>query len=288
VGDGFLASALPDDYTRTLMKDFAHFGLLFVRRGLKRRFNVFYPTSVAVALVAGERGTGGMLDSGAGIVGILRQQTSDSSGITTTGAVAPSNASYAPASTLALARAIASPAPPRDRLAIIVQTNFQLCAYTASELHVRMIGLFCDVSTLRRLPNVVFYKVTRDSIKGAFRLGISASQITRFLRMHAHPMLRTGKYPPIPFNVEDQIVLWDREQSRVAVEEVARHQCQTEEEFIATVQWAEDAGCLVWSGRGKQLVMVRHGNSHLFAAFVQKWRGGAAARKSDKRVKKSV
>jgi len=290
VGDGFLASALSDEYTRTLMKDFAHFGLLFVRRGITKKFTVFYPTSVAVALVAGERGTGGMLDSGAGIIGILRQQqgAASSPGADATKSLAPTNASYAPASTLALARAIASPAPPRDRLAVIVQTNFQLCAYTASELHVRMIGLFCDVNTLRRLPNVVFYKITRDSVKGAFRLGISASQIMRFLRMHAHPMLRTGKHPPIPFNVEDQIVLWDRERSRVAVEEVVRHQCQTEEEFLAAVQWAEDAGCLVWSGRGKHLVMVRHASSHLFATFVQKWRGGAAARKSDKRAKKGV
>mmetsp|Transcript_18536 Transcript_18536/g.42394 ORF Transcript_18536/g.42394 Transcript_18536/m.42394 type:complete len:181 (+) Transcript_18536:1127-1669(+) len=167
--------------------------------------------------------------------------------------------------------------PPRDSLAIIVQTNFQLCAYTCSELHVKMIGLFCDVNTLRRLTNVVFYKITRDSVKGAFRLGISASQITRFLRMHAHPRLRTGKYPPLPFNVEDQIVLWDRERSRVMLEEVVRYQCQTRDEYEAAVQWAEDMGCLSWAGQVKQVIMVRHGSSDSFASFIRRWRGQAAA-----------
>ena len=64
-----------------------------------------------------------------------------------------------------------------SRLAIIVQTNFQICAYTTSELHVSMLGLFCDETQYRRLPNVCFFKITRDSVKSAFQFGIGAGQV---------------------------------------------------------------------------------------------------------------
>lgn len=70
-----------------------------------------------------------------------------------------------------------------------------------------MLGLFCNVLNFRRLPNVIFYSITRDSVKDAFRLGITARQILRFLKMHAHPRLRMGGQPLIPTNIEDQIWL---------------------------------------------------------------------------------
>lgn len=120
-------------------------------------------------------------------------------------------------SSKALQEAIAHPNPQdSSHLAVIVQTNFQLCAYTASELHLNMLSLFCDVDTIRRLPNVVFMSITRDSVKAAFNLGITAQQILRFLEKHAHPQLRQGNGgvggassdSPLPGNVVDQICLW--------------------------------------------------------------------------------
>ncbi len=67
-----------------------------------------------------------------------------------------------------------------SRLAIIVQTNFQICAYTKSELHVSMLGLFCDETQYRRLPNVCF----RDSVKSAFQLGSGAICIVNTQIVH--------------------------------------------------------------------------------------------------------
>ena len=64
---------------------------------------------------------------------------------------------------------------------------------------------------------------SRDSIKAALRLGVTASQILRFLHVHAHPMLRnsnSGDVPLVPANVRDQILLWDRERRRVVMDEV--------------------------------------------------------------------
>ena len=60
-------------------------------------------------------------------------------------------------SSKALESALAHPRPhDSSHLAIIVQTNFQLCTYTTSELHVSMLGLFCDVQTITT-PQCHFY-----------------------------------------------------------------------------------------------------------------------------------
>ena len=122
--------------------------------------------------------------------------------------------------TRSLEEALAAPIPSRLHLAVVVQTNFQVVAYTRSKLHISTIGLFCDVQSYRRLPNVIFFHLSRDSVRGAFRLGITADQILRFLHVHAHPMLRLEGRALVPSNVRDQIMLWDRERRRVVMDEV--------------------------------------------------------------------
>ena len=156
---------------------------------------------------------------------------------------------------------------------MVVQTNFQVAAYTRSKLHVSTLGLFCDVSTFRRLPNVIFFHLTRDSIRSAFRLGVTADQIVRFLHVHAHPMLRSGDQPLVPSNVTGQILLWDKERHRVVMDEVRQpqvflkfctksllsstspisflkvwvHQCKDAAEFSATRQFTSDLDALAWA-----------------------------------------
>ncbi len=75
--------------------------------------------------------------------------------------------------------------------------------------------------------------ITRDSIRQALRGGITAAQIVRFLRMHAHPQqqkahaakVEEGEVPGsaggssrhqhlIPPTVVDQIHLWEKERNR--------------------------------------------------------------------------
>ena len=171
-----------------IVKDLSLFGLIYyVEIG---KTAVFYPTRIAMQLAGGN-------------------SPGSVSGGKTGGMWSWSNK--------ALNEALSQPRPhDSSHLAIIVQTNFQLCAYTTSELHVSMLGLFCDVQSIRRLPNVIFMTITRDSIKGAFNLGIQAQQILRFLEKHAHPKLRQGSgglgasvsKSPLPGNVVDQICLW--------------------------------------------------------------------------------
>ena len=191
VGEGFHINVLGNKTARRVMKDFGRFGLVFVCR--VAGMTAFYPTRVAVNLIASNEKSGNKQSD------ILGQSVS---------------------ATRSLEESLQAPVPSRSHLAVIVQTNFQVVAYTRSKLHVSTLGLFCDVQSYRRLPNVIFFHITRDSIRSAFRLGVTADQILRFLHVHAHPMLRSGNQLLVPANVKDQILLWDRERRRVVMDEV--------------------------------------------------------------------
>lgn len=124
VGSAYPASSL-SEYGKILMKDFSQFGLLFVYK-LSSSMTLFYPTRVAVNLIAAGCHTAILTSIGG------RKQMKLPSQHTS---LAPSSAS-----TKALEVALASSDPSSSpHLAIIVQTNFQLCAYTTSELHISMV-----------------------------------------------------------------------------------------------------------------------------------------------------
>jgi transcription initiation factor TFIIH subunit 4 len=242
-GECYSAASLNKD-GRTMMKDLALFGLLYVKKVGKT--SVFYPTRVAMQLVGDSPTSTG----GSGLWSI---------------------------SSKALDVALAHPTPhDSSHLAIIVQTNFQLCAYTTSELHVSMLGLFCDVQTIRRLPNVVFMSITRDSIKSAFVLGIQAQQILRFLEKHAHPKLRTGTTSPVPPNIMDQIYLWDQERHRVQFTEVYMHQCMLHGEFQAVWKYTTETHAHAWSSEGRNQLFIKYEQAERVQTFVRQWRAKTA------------
>lgn len=252
VGKAYPAGALAKG-TKKIMRDFSLFGLVYICR--IGGATLFFPTRVAVNLVVG-----GLADGVAAAAGSTSESTS----------VAALSSSAA--ATRVLEIALEEPVPSNNHIAIIVQTNFQVCAYTTSSLHVSMLGLFCDVTTFRRLPNVVFYRITRDSVKSAFKLGIQARQILKFLKMHAHPRLRTGDQTLIPGNVEDQIILWDREQTRVRMKEVYSLQCRDEKEYEAVLQYITDRDAFGWGSEAKRRIMVNFDKAEETVAFVRKWR----------------
>jgi transcription initiation factor TFIIH subunit 4 len=220
-----------------------------------KSFAVFYPTRVATQLI---------------------------------GSTSADKANMTPASALwslssqALESALLHPQPNDSaHLAIIVQSTFQVCAYTTSELHLRMLSLFCDVPSIRRLPNVIFLRITRDSVKGAFNLGIQARQILRFLEKNAHPRLRNRNknapagqgMSPIPSNVEDQIWLWDRERSRVAMTEVYQQNCKSDAAFNHILQKTKEIGAHVWSDHRKRVIYVDYAQAKSVRDLANKYNG---------------
>mmetsp|Transcript_9685 Transcript_9685/g.20623 ORF Transcript_9685/g.20623 Transcript_9685/m.20623 type:complete len:747 (-) Transcript_9685:160-2400(-) len=258
VGEGFHSSALGSKSARVLMKDFARFGLLYVCRVAGK--TAFYPTKVAVDLLAGS-------DPGAMGMGMSNNTPAMGNSMAAAAMEKPSASAIQ-----SLQHSLAAPTPSSSHLALIIQTNFQVVAYTKSKLHISTLGLFCDISSYRRLPNVIFFHLTRDSVRSAFRLGVTAEQILRFLYKNAHPMLREGDLPLVPTNVSDQILLWDQERTRVVMDEVWAHQCRDAAEFAAVGQYASDADALAWGAAHKNKLYIHFRQAEQISAFIRRWR----------------
>ncbi len=102
---------------------------------------------------------------------------------------------------------------------IVLETNYRLCAYTASPLQIAILNLFTDLKL--RFDNMVCGYLSQDSMKDAFDAGITADQILSYLTAHAHPEMI--KYAaankltnPLPVSVRDQIRLWYLDRKRVS------------------------------------------------------------------------
>ena len=239
VGEAYPAASLSKD-CRVMLQPFSMFGLLKIQEfGKSSKSSVFYPTQVALSLV---------------------KETSHS-------------ASMWALSDKAMEEALAHPKPgDSSHLAIIVQSNFTVFAYTTSALHINMLGLFCEVSTIRRLPNMCFMKITRDSVKSAFALGIEARQILRFLERHAHPQVRKIEGGPVPSNVRDQIILWNRERNRLKWTEAYLHECVMDGEFDAVKQWAVDNKCFAYGSKDSGVICVNADQQEEVEDFVRNWK----------------
>ncbi|XP_071495916.1 general transcription factor IIH subunit 4-like [Diadema antillarum] len=137
---------------------------------------------------------------------------------------------------------------------IIVETNYRVYAYTASDLQVEILGLFC--SMLYRFPNLSVGALTRDSVQQAISSGITAEQILRFLRTHAHPNMRHNT-PIIPPTISDQIRLWELERDRLSFNDgVAYSEFLSVQDFEVLRDYAKDLGVLMWENSSRRIMVV--------------------------------
>ena len=151
-----------------------------------------------------------------------------------------------------------------------METNYRIYAYTSSPLQISLIALF---STLKyRFPNLITGKVTRQSIRRAVEMGITADQIISYLSTHAHPQMRKHNIsktanpqagvPPsvLPPTVVDQIRLWQLERDRVkATPGFLFKDFVSLAEYEAPCRYAEEIGVLTWkSDRKRMFFVTRH------------------------------
>ena len=89
--------------------------------------------------------------------------------------------------------------------------------------------------------------ITRDSCRQAFRGGITATQIIRFLNMHVHCKSVASAGPPVPPTVTDQIRLWEQERDRfVFTESVLYNQFLSQADYDTVKNYADQLGVVVW------------------------------------------
>ena len=99
-------------------------------------------------------------------------------------------------------------------------------------------------------------KPLRDSVRQAFRGGITRNQIIRFLKMHAHPVQQDAhekiSVPVIPPTVVDQIALWEEERNRFTFTEgVLYNQFLSHSDYDTVRNYAESINVSTWSNKRK-------------------------------------
>ena len=161
---------------------------------------------------------------------------------------------------------------------IIIETNYRLYAYTSSPLQISLIALF---TTLKyRFPNLITGKISRQSIRRAIEMGITADQIISYLTTHAHPQMRkhnTSKNPSsmgvppsiLPPTVVDQIRLWQLERDRVkATPGFLFKDFVSLAEYEAPCRYAEEIGVLLWKSDRRRMFFVTRDEQ--VAAFLRR------------------
>lgn len=87
-----------------------------------------------------------------------------------------------------------------------------------SPLQIALLTLFIELNY--RFPKFIAGFITRDSVRMAFKNGITAKQITHYLTMHAHPNMHlANRTTIIPSTIIDQIFLWEQERNRLTFQE---------------------------------------------------------------------
>lgn len=165
---------------------------------------------------------------------------------------------------------------------IVVETNFRVYAYCSSSLQVELLSLFTAI--LYRLPNLAVGVITRESVRSALKSGIGASQIIHFLASHARAgndavasaATTTMATTCLPFNVRDQILLWESERRRVHSErgvffdDFGDRDHTGRRLFEAAERYASDLGARLWSDAPRQLLVVRESALDEMRAFFKR------------------
>lgn len=117
------------------------------------------------------------------------------------------------------------------------------------------------------LPGTMAGRITRESVRRALMVGITARQLLHFMQVHAHPLmmeqplsvLQHQNWPPIPTTISDQIFLWEQERERLrdATPGVLYQHIPSEAHFAALQAQAEALSGLLWSDSSKRAMVVR-------------------------------
>lgn len=150
---------------------------------------------------------------------------------------------------------------------LIIETNYKFYAYTDSPLHLSILSLFMRVKT--KFANMIFGQLTQDSVLDAYRKGITAAQISRFLASSAHPVMRAQK-PVLPPTIVDQINLWEQDRNRLKAKSGYMYQqFMSAAAYEKTVAEANRLGAVLYANPAKRLLVVSETGHSQIKTFVK-------------------
>lgn len=138
---------------------------------------------------------------------------------------------------------------------LIVETNYRVYVYTESPLQIALLAIFTHMNY--RFPGFCLGMLTRESVRSALKSGITASQITNFLTVNAHPSVCGKEGPPVPPSISDQVRLWEKERDRYVIKDGYLYsQFLSQSEFEVLRNYARDSGFLIWDNPAKRSMVV--------------------------------
>ena len=88
---------------------------------------------------------------------------------------------------------------------LIVESNYRVYAYTNDELQLSILNTFTEADGA--FSDMVMTVITRNSVRKAFDLGITAAQIVAFMRSNSHTLTieKFGVGGCVPQTIIDQV-----------------------------------------------------------------------------------
>ncbi|KAK8819030.1 hypothetical protein WA538_001609 [Blastocystis sp. DL] len=175
----------------------------------------------------------------------------------------------------------------RSSLKLVIESNFKVYALGPLEenkLSLQIMAQFMEVRA--KLPNMVAFLITRDSIVQALRHEIPASQIIAFLEEYSvndermkeadakleknNPGMRMngrlddsnfrnekGMYYKIPMNVMDHIFLWDRELNRLVYNRAVMYRDLDSDVFNKLTDRQDLKKFILYHDAGRRILVVK-------------------------------
>ncbi|EJD76097.1 transcription factor Tfb2 family protein, variant [Loa loa] len=144
---------------------------------------------------------------------------------------------------------------------VIVETNYRVYAYTDSNLQLAILSTFTEM--LYRFNDMSVGVLSREAVRRAFQVGITAAQIIAFLRANAHPTTYAvtteygGMIQSVPITVADQIRLWEDERRRLMFCNAAVYSSfESEKEYFGLKGYVSSQGILLWCDDVQRLMVI--------------------------------
>ncbi|GMR47943.1 hypothetical protein PMAYCL1PPCAC_18138, partial [Pristionchus mayeri] len=155
---------------------------------------------------------------------------------------------------------------------IIVETNFRVYAYTSSSLQLAILSSFTSMTY--RFHDMSVGVLTRDSVRKALQVGITADQIISFLKTNSHPESASSALP-IPITVSDQIRLWEDERKRLLYQDATLYSSfESEREYQDVLSFAESEKILLLADVSRKNIVVTGEGHEKVKAWWKRRNGG--------------
>uniref|UniRef100_A0A1I8EFU3 General transcription factor IIH subunit 4 n=1 Tax=Wuchereria bancrofti TaxID=6293 RepID=A0A1I8EFU3_WUCBA len=144
---------------------------------------------------------------------------------------------------------------------VIVETNYRVYAYTDSNLQLAILSTFTEM--LYRFNDMSVGVLSREAVRRAFQVGITAAQIIAFLSTNAHPITYavTTEYgrmiQSVPITVADQIQLWEDERRRLTFCNATVYSSfESEKEYFGLKGYVISQNILLWCHDVQRLMVI--------------------------------